>query len=79
MVWGGIWKGGRTNLIVMERDYQPLQKGGYSSWSYQQALQKGLLPVYDGTRHFQQDNAKVHVSVSSTTWLLNAAVEVLDG
>jgi hypothetical protein len=31
MVWGSIWKGGRTNLIVMERDYKLLQKGGYSS------------------------------------------------
>jgi hypothetical protein len=79
MVWGGIWKGGRTDLIVMERDYQPPQKGGYSSWSYQQALQKGLLPIYNGTRYFQQDNAKVHTSISSTTWLLNSAVEVLDG
>jgi hypothetical protein len=55
------------------------RRGWYSSWSYQQALQKGLLPIYDGTRHFQQDNAKVHTSASSATWLMNSAVEVLDG
>ena len=78
MVWGSIWKGGRTDLIIMERDHQLLQKGGYSSWSYQQALKKGLLPIYDGTRYFQQDNVKVHISTSSTTWLLNAVVGVLD-
>ena len=78
MIWAGIWKGGRTDLVVMERDYQPPQKGGYSSWSYQQALEQGLLPIYDGTRYFQQDNARVYTSASSTEWLLNAAVEVLE-
>ena len=78
MVWGGIWKGGRTDLVVMERDYTPPQKGGYSSWSYQEALRQGLLPAYDGTRHFQQDNAKIHRSRSSTEWLLNHAIEVLE-
>ena len=78
MIWAGIWKGGRTDLVVMERDYKPPQKGGYSSWSYQRALEKGLLPVYDGTRHFQQDNAKVHTSASSAEWLLNHTIEVLD-
>jgi len=78
MVWGGVWKGGRTKLIVMERDYNPPQKGGYSSWSYQKALTKGLLPEYDGTRHFQQDNASIHSSQSSTNWLLNHGIEVLE-
>jgi hypothetical protein len=61
----------------MQRDYQPPKKGGYTSWSYQQALKEGLLPIYDGTRHFQQDNAKVHVSASSDKWLLDNAIEVL--
>jgi hypothetical protein len=78
MVWGGIWKGGRTDLVVMERDHNPPAKGVYSSWSYQQALQQGLLPIYDGTRHLQQDNARVHTSASSTEWLLNNAIEVLE-
>ena len=78
MIWAGIWKGGRTDLIVMECDYQPPQKGGYSSWSYQQALEKGLLPIYDGIRHFQQDNGRVHTSTSSTEWLLNPTIEVLE-
>lgn len=66
MVWGSIWKGGRSDLIVMERDHKPPQKGGYSSWSYQEALERCLLPVYNGTRYFQQDNAKVRASASST-------------
>jgi hypothetical protein len=49
-------------LVVMTRDTRPGKKGGYSSWSYCKALEEGLLPVYDGTRHFQQDNAKIHRS-----------------
>ncbi|KAK4243595.1 hypothetical protein C7999DRAFT_44627 [Corynascus novoguineensis] len=39
--------------------------------SYQKALEEGLLLVYNGTRHFQQDNAKVYTSTSSIEWLLN--------
>jgi hypothetical protein len=77
MIWAGIWLGGRTDLVVMERDYQPPKKGGYTSWSYQKALEKGLLPVYDGTRRFQQDNASVHISESSMAWLLDHAIELL--
>ncbi|KAK4244617.1 hypothetical protein C7999DRAFT_43765 [Corynascus novoguineensis] len=41
-----IRKGGRTDLLVMERDYKPPQKGGYSSWSYQQALEEGLISQF---------------------------------
>ncbi|KAK4233826.1 hypothetical protein C8A03DRAFT_38439 [Achaetomium macrosporum] len=68
----------RTDLVIMERDYQPLQKGGYSSWSYQRALRQGLLQIYDSIRYFQQDNAKVYISASSTKWLLNNVIEVLE-
>lgn len=51
MFWGGIWKTGRTPIILMKRD--PLApRNGYSSWSYEIALQDGLLPIYDGTRRF---------------------------
>ncbi|KAK4247890.1 hypothetical protein C7999DRAFT_40877 [Corynascus novoguineensis] len=67
MVWARIWKGGRTDLIVIERDYKPPQKGGYSLWSYHQALEQGLLPIYD-----------IYTSISSTEWLLNHAIEVLE-
>lgn len=61
MLWGAIWKGGRSPLIVMERDQQSKRKG-YSAKSYIKALEEGLLPIYDGTRHFQQDNAPIHKS-----------------
>ncbi|CAG9955436.1 unnamed protein product [Clonostachys rosea f. rosea IK726] len=77
MYWGGIWKTGRTPLVLMHRD-ENAPRRGYSSISYQLALEEGLLPLYDGTRRFQQDNAKIHVSNSSMTWLMEHAIELLD-
>ncbi|KAK3940958.1 hypothetical protein QBC46DRAFT_363721 [Diplogelasinospora grovesii] len=52
-------KGGQSDLIVIERDYDAPRQG-YTAKSYQKALWEGLLPHYDETRHFQQDNAKIH-------------------
>lgn len=68
MVWGAVWKGGRSKLVIMERD-EDSPRRGYTAKSYQRALTEGLLPVYDETRHFQQDNAKIHVCQSTETWL----------
>jgi hypothetical protein len=45
MVWGGIWLGGRTDLIIIERD-KDSKRNGYSARSYIWALEKGLIPFY---------------------------------
>lgn len=68
MVWGMIWDGGRSELIVMERD-ESAPRRAYTAKSYQKALTEGLLPHYDPTRHFQQDNAKIHICASTEEWL----------
>lgn len=68
MVWGAIWKGGRSHLVVMIWD-ETSRRNGYTSWSYQRALEEGLLPYYDDERFFQQDNAPIHKSRSSMEWL----------
>lgn len=77
MYWGGIWKTGRTPLVPMIRD-ENAPRRGYSSWSYQKALEEGLLPLYDGTRRFQQDNARIHTSESSMAWLAARGIELLE-
>jgi hypothetical protein len=77
MVWGAIWRGGKSDIIVMIRD-QTAKRKGYTSLSYQEALSKGLLPIYNGTRRFQQDNARIHTSQSSTDWLLSHSIEWID-
>jgi hypothetical protein len=73
MVWGAIWKGGKSDIIIMIRD-QTARRRGYTSLSYQQALTEGLLPNWTGFRQFQQDNARIHTSESTTAWLLEHGI-----
>lgn len=77
MVWGMIFKGGRSELIVMTRDEDAPRKG-YTARSYQKALQEGLIPHYDETRHFQQDNAKIHVCKSTEEWLQSRGISWIE-
>jgi hypothetical protein len=61
MVWAAI--GGRmerSELVVMRRD-ETSQRGGYSTLSYLDTLEEGLVPVYTG-EVFMQDNAPIHTS-----------------
>ncbi|KAJ5563087.1 hypothetical protein N7535_002469 [Penicillium sp. DV-2018c] len=68
MVWGAIWLGGRSNLIIMERDEESPSQKGYTSKSYIEALEKGLLPCYTPGAVFQQDNAKIHTAFVTQEW-----------
>lgn len=77
MFWAAIWKTGRSPIITMTRD-PTSENNGYTSWSYQKALREGLVPIYDGSRQFQQDNAKIHASNSTQSWLLEHAISWID-
>jgi hypothetical protein len=61
----------------MIRD-QTAKRKGYTSKSYQKALEEGLLPIFVGTRNFQQDNARIHTSESTTEWLLSYGIPWID-
>lgn len=77
MIWGAVWLGGRSDLVFMTRD--PLaETKGFNTWSYIQALKEGLLPKYDGTRHFQQDNAPIHKSEKAMEWILRQGISLVD-
>ncbi|KJZ70339.1 hypothetical protein HIM_10268 [Hirsutella minnesotensis 3608] len=91
MVWAGIWKGGRTPLVIMRRDPSANRRDpsanrpdpsanrrGYTARSYRNALREGLLPVYEGTRRFQQDNARIHNFAVTPQWLQTQAIEYID-
>jgi hypothetical protein len=68
MVWCAIGLSiERSELIIMERDGKAL-RGGYTAISYIDALEQGLLPIYDG-QTFQQDNASVHTAQITTQFL----------
>jgi transposase len=61
----------------MTRD-EAAKRRGLTSKSYIQALEEGLLQHYDGTRHFQQDNAAIHRSKETDEWLLVHGVSLLE-
>jgi hypothetical protein len=77
MVWAAIWRSGKTKLVVIERDTTSA-RNRYTSKSYQLALSEGLLPIYDGTRHFQQDNARIHNFGGTPQWLQIHGIEWID-
>lgn len=67
MVYAAIGPFGATELIIMERD-KLSPRGGYSSASYQWAVEAGLVPIYNGETYVH-DNAPVHTSASTVQWL----------
>jgi hypothetical protein len=77
IVWGAIWIGGRSKLVIMERDYDS-RGDGYTTWSYLTALEDGLLPIYEPGTFFQQDNARIHVSRVARQWFEEHGIWVID-
>lgn len=77
MLWACIWRDGRSDLVVMERDPDSA-RNGFTARSYPNALSEGLLPVSDGTRRFQQDNARIHNFGGTPEWLQLHGIEFVD-
>ncbi|THC88386.1 hypothetical protein EYZ11_012163 [Aspergillus tanneri] len=67
MVWGSIWRGGRSKLVVMERD-ENSPRNGYTARSYIKTLEDGLIEHYKPGTPFQQDNAKIHTAELTQEW-----------
>lgn len=82
MVWAAIWldncgRGRRSPLVIMEKDPNA-PRGGYSSQSYIQVLEKGLLPHWRNSQLFMQDNARINTSAAVRTFLENHQITTLD-
>jgi transposase len=82
MVWGAIWldergRPRRSKLVIMERD-PDAPRCGYSSQSYIETLQEGLLPHYRRSQVFMQDNARIHTSRATRAWLALKRVRTID-
>ena len=60
----------------MERD-PTSRRQGYTAKSYQKALSECLLPVYDATHEFQQDNARIHNFGGTPEWLQIHGIEYI--
>ena len=78
MIWAGIWLGGRTELIIIERDEESGSGRGYTANSYISTLEKGLVPTYTPEIVFQQDNAKIHLAKETKKWFETHGVYVED-
>jgi hypothetical protein len=73
MIWAAFSYQGKTKLAIM--------RGRQDSAAYQQVLQEYLVPctrILGLNRGlFQQDNAPIHSSASTTTWFTNKGIHLL--
>ena len=76
MVWAAISTAGLSNLMIMRRD-QSAPKQGYTTQSYLQVLEDGLLPILQANSIYQQDGARIHTSRLAKAWFEKNRVHVL--
>ena len=70
MVWACFWDLGRSNLYIMDRDFES-QKHGYSANSYIEVLDAELALIHeklDPGYLFMQDNASIHCAKKVKAW-----------
>lgn len=77
MVWGAIWKGGRSDLVIMTRD-EASPRGGYSANSYIDILDEQMPICYEPGRIFMQDNARIHTAKKVKSWFKDNAILLLE-
>jgi len=83
MVWGAFWDRGRSNLYIMDRDFES-KKHGYSSESYLEVLDAEVAPIfskfkapYDKGYVFMQDNASIHTAHKVRDWFQEEGIILL--
>jgi hypothetical protein len=77
MIWAAIWIGGRTDIVIMERDPEAPKKG-YSTRSYMKCLDKELSEPWFQDMIFMQDNAPIHKLSLARSWFMNYEISLLD-
>jgi hypothetical protein len=64
MVWGAFWDYGKTNLYIMDRDFE-FVKHKYSAKSYLEVLNAKMGLAFEHLEpkyQFMQDNASIHTA-----------------
>ena len=77
MIWGAIWIGGRSNVVIMERDPMAA-KNGYTTASYISVLEDEFPQWYEPGMIFMQDNAPIHKAKKILDWLELHGVETTE-
>ena len=68
MIWGAIWDGGRSDIVIMDRDEES-KRGGYSANSYIAVLKDQLPTIYNPGMTFMQGNAPIYTAGKVKKWL----------
>src|SRR2546423_11522484 len=61
MIWGAIWIGGRSDVMMMVRD-EASPKKGFSRYSYLEVLEEAIPSCWQPGQIFMQDNAPIHTA-----------------
>jgi hypothetical protein len=77
MVWGAFWASGRSDLYIMDRDFESA-KHGYSARSYLEVLDDQVVKYYYKGLIFMQDNASIHTAGIVQEWFDNYDIEITD-
>ena len=80
MVWGCFWALGRSNLYIMDRDFES-KKHGYSANSYLEVLDAEVTLIFedldDEAYQFIQDNASIYTAGKVKKWFRDRWITTL--
>jgi transposase len=80
MVWASFWDRGRSDLYIMDRDFES-KKHGYSANSYLKVLDAQVGPMFrnfdDPGYEFMQDNASIHTAGTVKAWFRKKRIRLL--
>ncbi len=77
MIWGAFWGSERSNLYLLDRNFES-KKHGYSAAFYIQILNHNLAGIWEPGLVFMQDNAPIHRVRKSKLWFQEMGIEVME-
>jgi hypothetical protein len=67
MIWGAIYRDGRLDVVIIERD-SDLEKSGYTSNFYLIVLSEQIPRTWQPGMTFMQDNARIYTAKKVKKW-----------
>ena len=75
-----FWDTGRSNLYIMDRDFES-KKHGYSARSYIEVLDAEVERIFeeldDPGYEYMQDNASIHTALKVRQWFANRGIRLM--
>jgi transposase len=76
IIWGAIWIGGRSDLVIINRD--EAAGGGYTANSYIDVLDQMMESCWEPDRIFMQDNAPIYIAYKIKKWFEDHSILLTD-